>query len=232
MKRALKAFFIVVYFAALICVFIYVTFLTHDVDVQHMDIYFGDVPEGTAFADILLKDSGDELRLNLDNDTNFSYYSLGSLIPDFDVDENSEIVRYNDDDYRSLMFNHTDYGSAYLEGLEIDRGETDGHMCFGGYTQPILKHFRYIKVAYCDKNGNILGMTNETEVKSVPLYHTEYEIKADGDELSCKIVLARMYYVIAVFLLSVIVLAVSGIVKLRRKAAQKARSAKVTEDTE
>jgi len=232
MKRAVKALFIAVYFAVLICVFIYVTFLTHDVDVQHMDIYFGDVPEGTAFADILLKDSNDELRLNLDINTNFNYCALVGLIPDFDIDENSEIVRYNEDDYRSLMFNHTDFGSVYLEGLEIARGENDAYMCFGGYTQPIIKHFRHIKVAYCDKDGNILGITNEAEVKSVPVYYTEYEIKADGDELSCKIVLARMYYVIAVFLLSVIVLAVSVIVKLRRKAAQKARSAKAAEDTE
>lgn len=232
MKRAVKALFIAVYFAVLICVFIYVTFLTHDVDVQHMDIYFGEVPEGTAFADILLKDSSDELRLDLDINTNFNYCALVGLIPDFDIGENSEIVRYNEDDYRSLMFNHTDYGSVYLEGLEIARGENDDYMCFGGYTQPILKHFRHIKVAYCDKDGNILGITKEIKVKKTPLNDVTYEIKADGDELSCKIVLARMYYVIAVFLLSVIVLAVSVIVKFRRKAAQKARSAKAAEDTE
>lgn len=229
MKKAVKVFFITVYFAALICAFIYFKFLTYNVDVQHMDIHFGDVPEGTAFADILLKDSNDELRLNLDINTNFNYCALVGLIPDFDIDENSEIVRYNEDDYRSLMFNHTDFGSVYLEGLEIARGENDAYMCFGGYTQPILKHFRHIKVAYCDKDGNILGITKEVEVKSVPLYYTEYEIKADGDDLSCKIVLARYYYVIAIFLLSVILLAVSVIVKIKRKAAQKVQPAKVTE---
>ena len=66
----------------------------------------------------------------------------------------------------------------------------------------------------------------------MPLYNIEYEIKADGNDLSCKVVLARQYYVIAVFLLSVILLAVSVIVKIKRKAAQKAQSAKATENAD
>ena len=232
MKRAVKALFIAVYFAALIYAFIYVKFLTYDVDVQHMDIYFGKVPEGTAFADILMKDSSDELRLNVDTDTNCSYYVLSVKVPDLDIDENSEIVRYNEDGYRSLMFTRNDYGAVFLEELQIASGKADDHICFGGYTQPILKHFHHIKVAYCDKEGNILGITNEVKVKRVPLYNIEYEIKADSNDLSCKVVLARQYYVIAVFLLSVILLAVSVIVKIKRKAAQKAQSAKATENAD
>lgn len=217
MKRAVKALFIAVYFAVLICVFIYVTFLTHDVDVQHMDIYFGEVPEGTAFADILVKGKAEDTEIDFN-------VSNGYVLK---VDRSCEIAEYNVDGYTSLFLKH----KVDLEMRDLSPDSENKYMEVGGgsYT---LSRFSHMKLAYCDKDGNILGITKETEVKKTPLNDFTYEIKADGDELSCKIVLARMYYVIAVFLLSVIVLAVSVIVKLRRKAAQKARSAKAAEDTE
>jgi len=218
MKRAVKALFIAVYFAVLICVFIYVTFLTHDVDVQHMNIYFGEVPEGTAFADILVKGKAEDTEMDFN-------VSNGYVLK---VDRSCEIAEYNADGYTSLFLKHR---GVDLEMRDLSPDSENKYMEVGGGSHT-LSQFRYIKLAYCDKDGNILGITKETEVKKTPLNDFTYEIKADGDELSCKIVLARMYYVIAVFLLSVIVLAVSVIVKLRRKAAQKARSAKAAEDTE
>jgi hypothetical protein len=217
MKRAVKALFIAVYFAVLIYIFVGMA-LSGYVDFDHMNIYFGEVPKGTAFADILLKDSSDELRLDLDINTNFNYCALVGLIPDFDIGENSEIVRYNEDDYRSLMFNHTDYGSVYLEGLEIARGENDDYMCFGGYTQPILKHFRHIKVAYCDKDGNILGITEEKKITPVYLREVQYEFDADGEELSCRLITQHIYFQIWLLLLFMLIL---GVVILMRMPSSK-----------
>ena len=226
MKRAVKALFIAVYFAVLIYIFVGMA-LSGYVDFDHMNIYFGEVPEGTAFADILLKDSSDELRLDLDINTNFNYCALVGLIPDFDIGENSEIVRYNEDDYRSLMFNHTDYGSVYLEGLEIAQGENDDYMCFGGYTQPILKHFRHIKVAYCDKDGNILGITKEIKVKKTPLNDVTYEIKADGDELRCRFFKAPKYYLLALVLWAAVLFAVCAAVIIIKEKIAERQSAKM-----
>ena len=225
MKRAVKVLFIAVYIAVLIALFGFLGICFGSCigrgssgDVSHVEIELENVPEGTAFADILLKDSNDELRLDLDINTNFNYCALVGLIPDFDIGENSEIVRYNEDDYRSLMFNHTDYGSVYLEGLEIARGENDDYMCFGGYTQPILKHFRHIKVAYCDKDGNILGITEEKKITPVYLREVQYEFDADGEELSCRLITQHIYFQIWLLLLFMLIL---GVVILMRMPSSK-----------
>ena len=225
MKRAVKVLFIAVYIAVLIALFGFLGICFGSCigrgssgDVSHVEIELENVPEGTAFADILLKDSSDELRLDLDINTNFNYCALVGLIPDFDIGENSEIVRYNEDDYRSLMFNHTDYGSVYLEGLEIARGENDDYMCFGGYTQPILKHFRHIKVAYCDKDGNILGITEEKKITPVYLREVQYEFDADGEELSCRLITQHIYFQIWLLLLFMLIL---GVVILMRMPSSK-----------
>ena len=213
MKRAVKALFIAVYFAVLICVFIYVTFLTHDVDVQHMDIYFGDVPEGTAFADILVKGKAEDTEMD------FNVYN-GSVL---EVDRSCEIAEYNADGYTSLFLKHR---GVDLEMRDLSSDSENKYMEVGGGSHT-LSRFRYIKLAYCDKDGNILGITKETEVKKTPLNDFTYEIKADGDELSCKIVLARMYYVIAVFLLSVILLAVCAAVIIIKEKLAERQSAKM-----
>jgi hypothetical protein len=216
-KRTAKAL-IAVYFAVFMCVFGGTAAFAWDVDTSHLDISFGEVPEGTAFADILVKGNWEE------NNMDFNVYN-GSVLR---VDSSCELAKYNKDGYTSLFLKHR---GVDLEMRDLSPDSENKYMEVGGGSHT-LSQFRYIKLAYCDKDGNILGITKETEVKKTPLNDFTYEIKADGDELSCKIVLARMYYVIAVFLLSVIVLAVSVIVKLRRKAAQKARSAKAAEDTE
>ena len=212
MKRKIKVIFIAVYFAVLIYTFVCLALSWH-VDFGHMNIYFGEVPEGTAFADILVKGKAEDTEMDFN-------VSNGYVLK---VDRSCEIAEYNADGYTSLFLKHR---GVDLEMRDLSPDSENKYMEVGGGSHT-LSQFRYIKLAYCDKDGNILGITKETEVKKTPLNGFTYEIKADGDELRCKIVLARYYYVIAIFLLSVILLAVCAAVIIIKEKLAERQSAKM-----
>ncbi|WP_303836045.1 hypothetical protein [Ruminococcus flavefaciens] len=149
MKRAVKVLFIAVYFAVLIYTFVCLALSWH-VDFGHMNIYFGEVPEGTAFADILVKGKAEDTEMD------FNVYN-GSVL---EVDRSCEIAEYNADGYTSLFLKH----KVDLEMRDLSPDSENKYMEVGGGSHT-LSRFRYIKLAYCDKDGNILGITKETEVK-------------------------------------------------------------------
>ncbi len=56
-----------------------------------------------------------------------------------------------------------------------------------------------------------------------------YEIKADGDELRCKVFKSPSYYMLALSILALILFAVCAVGIIRRKNSQKVKSAKIME---
>ena len=211
MKRAVKAL-IAVYFAVLIYTFVCLALSGH-VDFGHMNIYFGEVPEGTAFADILVKGKAEDTEMD------FNVYN-GSVL---EVDRSCEIAEYNADGYTSLFLKHR---GVDLEMRDLSPDSENKYMEVGGGSHT-LSRFRYIKLAYCDKDGNILGITKETEVKKTPLNDFTYEIKADGDELRCRFFKAPKYYLLALVLWAAVLFAVCAAVIIIKEKIAERQSAKM-----
>ena len=143
------------------------------VDSSHLKMKFGEVPTGTVFADILVKEDWHRYP---DGAVNVSF------APTLELDENCELAKYNEDGYASMILRT---GLALLEDHELSPEVSDKHSCLGMMSgdDDIFDHIHHIKVAYCDKDGNILGITDEAEVKSAVFGMPEYTIKADGSKV-------------------------------------------------
>jgi hypothetical protein len=178
-----------------------------------MNIYFGEVPEGTAFADILVKGKAEDTEMD------FNVYN-GSVL---EVDRSCEIAEYNADGYTSLFLKHR---GVDLEMRDLSPDSENKYMEVGGGSHT-LSQFRYIKLAYCDKDGNILGITKETEVKKTPLNDFTYEIKADGDDLRCRFFKAPKYYLLALVLWAAVLFAVCAAVIIIKEKIAERQSAKM-----
>ena len=213
-KRAAKAL-IAVYFAVVMCIFSGINALAWNVDTSHLDISFGEVPEGTAFADILVKGNWEE------NNMDFNVYN-GSVLR---VDSSCELAKYNKDGYTSLFLKHK---SITLEQVDMSPESKNKHMEFAVEvgTEKLFNHYRHIKIAYCDKDGNILGFTNEVKVEKVTWGNPYYKIEANGSSLICDVNRGPSYFMIvlvpAMFIaLALIITAVVITAKLTRKAKLK-----------
>ncbi|MBP5580584.1 MAG: hypothetical protein J6X85_02130 [Ruminococcus sp.] len=211
MKRAAKAV-IAVYFAVVMCIFSGINAFAWNVDTSHLDISFGEVPEGTVFADILVKGKWEE------NNMDFHVYN-GSVLG---VDENCELAKYNEDGYTSLFLKHK---GTTLEQVDLSPESKNKHMEFAVEvgTEKLFNHYRHIKIAYCDKDGKILGTTNEVKVEKVTWGNPYYKIEANGSSLTCDVNRGPAYFMIvlvpvAFIFLAVILIAVIITAKLTRKA--------------
>ena len=216
MKKTFKAF-IAVYFAAFMCIFGGMTAFAWDVDTSHLEISFGEVPEGTVFADILVKEKwnryeGEDGYVNVFN---------GSLLG---LDGSCELAKYNKDGYASLLLKHS---TAVLEEYDLSPDSGNRHMHLGLETgdDNLFDHYRHIKVAYCDKDGNILGITNEVKVKSIPWSKAAYTIKADGGKLTCDVNTGPPYYMLILIPLGGVLLFIIAAIRLVIKGVQKKQSA-------
>jgi len=182
------------------------------VDSSHLKMKFGEVPAGTEFADILVKEDWHRYP---DGAVNVSF------APTLELDENCELAKYNEDGYASLILRT---GLAVLEDHELSPDSSDNHACLGLETgdEDLFDHIHHIKVAYCDKDGNILGITDEAEVKSALFGRPEYTIKADGSkvELDTRIKLTFFWGVVLPGVLGAILLvtAIDIAVKERKKS--------------
>lgn len=174
-KRTAKAL-IAAYFAVLMCIFGGTAAFAWDVDTSHLDISFGEVPEGTAFADILVKGNWEE------NNMDFNVYN-GSVLR---VDSSCELAKYNKDGYTSLFLKHR---GTTLEQVDLSPQSKNKHMEFAVEvgTEKLFNHYRHIKIAYCDEDGNILGITNEVKIKKSFWGMPAYTIAANGSSLTCDV---------------------------------------------
>ena len=133
-KRAAKAL-IAVYFAVFMCIFGGINAFAWDVDTSHLDISFGEVPEGTAFADILVKG-----KLGREQYVDFNVYN-GSVLR---VDSSCELAKYDEDGYTSLFLKHK---SITLEQVDLSPQSKNKHMEFAVEvgTEKLFNHYRHNK---------------------------------------------------------------------------------------
>ncbi len=212
MKKAVKVF-IPLLLAIGLGIFSFYNYIDgYVVDSSHLKMKFGEVPAGTEFADILVKEDWHRYP---DGAVNVSF------APTLELDENCELAKYNEDGYASMILRT---GLALLEDHELSPEVSDKHSCLGMMSGDgdIFDHIHHIKVAYCDKDGNILGITDEAEVKSALFGRPEYTIKADGSkvELDTHIKLTFFWGVVLPGVLGAILLvtAIDIAVKERKKS--------------
>lgn len=173
MKRLFKVFsvvFIAVYLVLAGCVVSWIInrITTGAWSNQLVYLHLGKMPKGTVFADVLAK--GDWDRINR------AYLGYEHILG---IGKDCEIAQYDEDGYKSLMF-HTEF---FYTGDKIDPAQSHNTICFEDWGG-IFKELPHIKVAYCDKGGNILDITEEKHIMPVFLRRVSYDLYADGDELS------------------------------------------------
>ena len=116
-------------------------------------INYEDYPEGTDFVDILVKDKKNDKYAVEFNEKNAVFLNVA---------KDCGIARYDEDGYTSLMLRHS---CANLGGV----GKSDSS-CFLSLTLntgnfKLWRHFGRIKLAYCDKDGNVIGVTDDVKIE-------------------------------------------------------------------
>ena len=146
MKRTVKAL-IAVYFTVFMCVFGGISAFAWDVDTRSQDIVLKNVPEGTAFADILVKDKKNDKYAACFNEENGRLLGVG---------KDCGLAGYEEDGYTSMLLRHN---CAVFEKADLSEHSSVSFK-LNEENNKLFNHFRRIKVACCDKDGNILGVTD------------------------------------------------------------------------
>ena len=210
MKRAVKVF-IAVYCVLFMCFFGGITAYAWNTDTRYQNIELKNAPSGNAFADILVNDRKNDKYAAGFNEENAQL--LG-------VTNDCGLAKYDEDGYTSMLLRHN---CAVFDKSDLTEHSS---VCFklNVDNNKLFNHFRKIKAAYCDKDGNVLGVTDEVKIESV-VFNTPaaYIIQADGETLSCRISTGPPYYmmvVVPVFVLlpAIVLIAVITAVRLKRKA--------------
>ena len=174
MKRVINTF-IVLFLAAFMCIFGCMTVFAWDHDETWLRVHVNGAPEGTAYVDLLLKDNK--------NDSTAVDYNDEAAARTIERNENSisfgrecGLAKYNEDGYTSMLLRH-----IFVEE------STFGRYTLKTETHKIFNKHRYVKLAYCDKDGNVIKVTNEVKVgyaylKTPVMYYFE----TDGDTLTFK----------------------------------------------
>jgi len=210
MKRVIKAL-IAVYCMAFMCIFGGISAFAWDVDTRRQDIVLKNAPEGTAFADILVKDKKNDKYAACFNEENGRLLGVG---------KDCGLAVYDEDGYTSMLLRHN---CAVFEKADLSEHSSVSFK-LNEENNKLFNHFRRIKVACCDKDGNILGVTDVSGVEAVhfntPAY---YRIEADGRSLTCEVTTGPPYFMMvlvpaAFILFAVIVIAAIIIKRAVRKA--------------
>ena len=208
-KRTAKVL-IAIYFAVIMCFMGGMTVFAWNVDTLHQSIELENAPEGTAFADILVKDKKHDKYAADFNEEN------GKLLG---VDKDCGLAKYDKDGYTSMLLCHN---CAVFESSE----QTHTVLKLKEENSTLFNHFRSIKVAYCDKDGNILGITNEVKIKKSFWGMPAYNIAANGSSLTCDVNNGPPYFMLVLLpaaftVLAVIIITVVVTAKLSKKARLK-----------
>ena len=172
MKRAVKIF-IAVYLAVFMCVSGGISALAITWETDHsfqlVTIDKDHAPENTAFADVLIKDKWHDKYAVDFNEENGTLLGVG---------KDCGLAKYEDGGYTSLLLRHN---CAVFDYSLQDR------IFYLLIREQLYDRYRTVKVAYCDKEGNILRVTNDVRVARASYDGAVYSFEADGDSLSCSV---------------------------------------------
>ena len=209
MKRAVEAF-IAVYFTVIMCFMGGMAAFAWNVDTLRQSITLKNAPEGTAFADILVKDKKNDKYAVDFSEENGKLLGLG---------KDCELAKYEEGGYMSMLLRHN---CAVFETSE----QNYTVLKLKEENNTLFNHFSRIKVAYCDKDGNILGITNEVKIKKSFWGMPAYTIVANGSSLTCDVNNGPPYFMMvlvpaAFAALAVIIITVVITVKLSKRTKLK-----------
>lgn len=204
---------IAVYFAVIMCFMGSMTAFAWNVDTLHQSIALENAPEGIVFADILVKDKKNDKYAADFNEENGKLLGVG---------KDCGLANYDTDGYTSMLLRHN---CAVFEKADISDSITVT-LKLNEENSTLFNHFRSIKVAYCDKDGNILGITNEVKIKRSFWGMPAYTIAANGSSLTCDVNNGPPYFMLvlvpaALAALAVIMITVVITAKLSKRARLK-----------
>jgi hypothetical protein len=147
-------------------------------DRSRLDINYYNAPEGTAYVDILVKtDSSDENYTEFNAVPQELTYSGNDMFltdgDPLDIDENSEIARYNEDGYMSLSLH-----SADVWFFDLNKNKNN-HLMLHCNFHDLYKKYGEFKLAYVGEHGEVLGVTKKASHRYDSV--NESAIVADGD---------------------------------------------------
>jgi len=195
---------------AFMCIFGGIDAFAWHVDTRSQDIALKNAPEGTAFADILVKDKKNDKYAVDFNEENGRLLGVG---------KDCGLAGYDEDGYTSMLLRHN---CAVFEKADLSEHSSVSFK-LNEENIKLFDHFRRIKVACCDKEGNILSITNDVSVKNVFWGMPYYRIEVNGRSLSCEVNTGPPYFMMvlvpaAFILFAVIVIAAIIIKRAVRKA--------------
>ena len=157
MKGLLKAFNVILLFAAIYAsIFLYMSrkgdyaykdwIKSQFAESGRQDIYCEDYPEGTAFVDLLVKDKWNNKYAVDFNEKN------GELL---NVGRDCGLAAHDKDGYTSLMLRHS---CAEYKGVNKNYTSCSVKLDLNTGILRFWRQFRREKLAYCDKDGNVIGL--------------------------------------------------------------------------
>ncbi len=167
-------------------------------------IEYQNAPEGTAFADVLFKNTEDDMY-RVDADSADRYRTLKGRYVHFiqsagnsnfstgretELADNCGLDVY-DDGFTSCMMrrwfvrsNDTSDGCRTKLNFDIE---------YGPANKSVFEYYGEFKVAYCDESGNVLLVTDAAKVPK-KRYQCTYNITADGTKAVCNAEIDGFYF--------------------------------------
>ena len=186
-------------------------------DRSRLDINYCNAPEGTAYVDILGKiDSSDEDYTDFnavpqDLIIRSADYALADGEP-LDIDENSEIAKYNENGYMSLSIHSTDVTFFDLNN------NSPAQLVLGCRVPELYKEYGKFRLAYVGEHGEVLGVTKKTS--HTYDFHANYAVIANGDKATYSdwnfspLTYAAFYIIQLTFYVTLIIIPVNIINKI------------------
>lgn len=194
---------------------------------EEINIHCTNAPEGTAFADILFpKVEGDEYAPDKDS-TDYQKQDVCRIVSvedkDMELDDSCGLALY-DDGFTSCMMRRYFVCS---NRVNPDRYTLDWNQPSEARNHSIFDYYGQFKVAYCDKDGNVLLVTDPVTVK--PHKNCVYEIYTDGIKAEYKVikngaVWLTTFIIIAVMAIPVVVISALFIIIMKIAGKKKKRS--------
>ena len=186
MKKRIKAAAAVI-FAVFTCIYGGMNALAMGLGTAEwaINIEYQNPPEGTVFAELLFpKKEDDRYYPDASSDTIYerdvcyNVYAEGfSSEPDrsLKLDKDCGLAKY-DDGYTSCMMRR-----YFVKGNTAGSGSSrlDFPVPCNTDNKEVFEYYGSFKVAYCDENGNVLGVTEPVKIKPANV-SCLYEIKSDG----------------------------------------------------
>ena len=192
-----------------------------------INISYTNAPQGTAFVDILFKTAENDIYAPNEDSSIYTERTACTTValPDTDIELASDcgLAEY-DDGFTSCMMRRyfVSYNSA-----------SDGK-CTLKFPQPcnadndkVFQYYGEFKAAYCDRDGNVLLVTEPVKVK--PHKHPcVYEVSADGNTADCHAIMDNSIYIAPVIIGCVIIIPIIIIFSIAM-AVSKKKANKTTE---